>query len=493
VLKFHILTLILTLAGLETVKGQNYYVIDEEFSTASTLNRGEIFDFFVEGDGDIVIMSNMINANTGVQSFCRIDNQGNLVDNLADGNQPGIEPYLEGMLIFGTSSIAHVDAQNTLYDYYEYIYTTPDFYHPFSQIHDAQVLPDRTFLAGGWINVDSVTPGAPGSFRCMLKLDSTGTAVPSFPEFTCQAFSEFPFQSTHILSLDTNSIGDIIASGSFVAINGVETNHIARISQDGVVDSSFSTPITGQGGAIMLLVDSQDRIWFTPVYEASIDGIDETPKLIRLLPNGELDESYNHPYLFEDQIMLPPMESYPSGVAELPDGTFIITGFMYEADGYACKTIVHIDDSGNILDDFWLQTGPSEAVWGEYVKDHYTSDVHITDDGKIYIAGQFSEFNGFETSSIVRLRPSGLNTENEELDGNLEIFPNPAEDYITIVHSGSQLGEFKIIDAKGDILIENILVAGESKVDVTRLDKGIYFVQIEVPDLGRSTKKFVKF
>jgi hypothetical protein len=426
--------------------------VDEEISTATTLNRGRIIEFVVEDDGDLVIMNDMANANTNAWDFCRIDSQGNLVDNIADIWNPGLQRYLDGFLIYGLNSITRANSFGQGYDYYEYIYTNPEFYHPSSQIHDAQVLPDKSFLAGGWINVDSVSPSALGSFRCMLKLDSTGTAVPGFPEFTCQAFSEFPFQSTHIFSLDTNSTGDIIAAGSFTAINNIETNHIARISQEGVVDASFSTPISGQGGAIMLLIDSQDRMWFTPVYEASIDGIDETPKLVRLLPNGELDESYNHPYLFEDLITLPPMESYPSGVTELPDGTFIITGFMYEADGYACKTITHINDFGSIIDDFWMQTGPSEAVWGEYVKDHYTSDVKITEDGKIYIAGQFSEFNGFETSSIVRLKPSGLNTDEEALR-SFKIFPNPAYETISLKYSEIGNARLRITDMQGKLVL----------------------------------------
>lgn len=468
-------------------------MVDEEFSTASTLNRGKIIEFYVENDGNLVIMSDMINANSPAHSFCRIDDQGNLVDNLADGWNPGLKPYMDGMLFYGFSVITHVDAQNNIRDYYEYAFHSgPPYGHPFNQVSAAQVLPDKTFLAGGWINVDSISPGALGNFRCLLKLDSTGTRVPDFPEFTCEAYSEFSFQSTYVLSLDTNSVGDIIASGSFVSINGVETNHIAKISQDGIVDPSFSTPISGQGEAILQLVDSQDRIWFAPLSVASIEGLESVPKLVRLLPNGQLDETYVHPYLVEDLLMYPEMESYPAGVTELPDGTFIITGFMHEADGYGCKRITHIDDFGTIIDDHWMDSGPSEAMWGEMEKDHFTADVQITDDGKIYIAGQFSEFNGFETSSIVRLKPSPVSVQSISDFPVFEIYPNPGADRINISCPEFYNVQLRIFDTQGKEVYASRLEQSESKLSVAFLERGIYFVLLESPKNGVAVQKFVK-
>jgi len=477
--------------AFNSLPAQTTYVVDEEFSTVNTLNRGKIFDFVVDENGNIVIMSDMINANTNAWDYCRIDSEGNLVDNFADIWYPGLKSYLDGFLFYGFSSISRTSGDGQGYDYYEYTYTTFEYYHPLSQVHDAQVLPDKTFLAGGWINVDSVSPGAPGSFRCMLKLDSTGTAVPGYPEFTCTAPEEFSYTDTYIHTLDTTSTGDIIAGGTFTAINGVETNHIARISQDGEVDPTFSTPLADEGSTIVLLVDSQDRIWFVPIYGATLEGVEGTPMLIRLLPNGELDESYSHPYLEEDRIMFPPMESYPSGVTELPDGTFIITGFMNEAEDYTCKTIVHIDDSGNIIDDFWLQTGPAEANWDGYIKDHFTSDTHITEDGKIYIAGQFSEFNGFETSSIVRLRPSELSTEQADQE-SFKIYPNPASEHITISYNGTERAEVRILDMQGKLVLGQT-VYNNIEIDINSFRKGVYVVHLISDDGKVLTQRLIKY
>ena len=95
----------------------------------------------------------------------------------------------------------------------------------------------------------------------------------------------------------------------------------------------------------------------------------------------------------------------------------------------------------------------------------------------------------------------GISQENyisENLNPNIDIFPNPANNEITITHSFNKYTNFfiKLYDCKGrlllDILDENFQSGTNNiKLDVERLNKGTYFINIQSDDQS-VTKSFIK-
>jgi uncharacterized ubiquitin-like protein YukD len=88
---------------------------------------------------------------------------------------------------------------------------------------------------------------------------------------------------------------------------------------------------------------------------------------------------------------------------------------------------------------------------------------------------------------------SGLQTIEEQIE--IEIFPNPANDFITCKNkSNSLIQELKIIDISGrtikifnkpDLLSEGI------KLDIQNIDKGVYFISL-ISDRKQYIHKLLK-
>ncbi len=72
----------------------------------------------------------------------------------------------------------------------------------------------------------------------------------------------------------------------------------------------------------------------------------------------------------------------------------------------------------------------------------------------------------------------------------IEVYPNPATDYITIKSDDNKKGEILISDITGKIII-SIPVSKDESIDISFLKNGIYLVGIQT-DKGYFTTKFVK-
>ena len=83
------------------------------------------------------------------------------------------------------------------------------------------------------------------------------------------------------------------------------------------------------------------------------------------------------------------------------------------------------------------------------------------------------------------------NLANENFDDNfndVEVYPNPASDYFTIVTN--EKIEFSLINNLGQVIISKPL-SGKSKVDISNLNSGIYFIQLIDKNGNNNTRKFL--
>lgn len=71
--------------------------------------------------------------------------------------------------------------------------------------------------------------------------------------------------------------------------------------------------------------------------------------------------------------------------------------------------------------------------------------------------------------------------------GLIKVFPNPAEDYITISNLSNEKAKYSIFSIYGSIVLQSSIYSSESTIDISTLHKGVYFLQI-----SGQTIKFIK-
>jgi hypothetical protein len=121
---------------------------------------------------------------------------------------------------------------------------------------------------------------------------------------------------------------------------------------------------------------------------------------------------------------------------------------------------------------------------------HYSSDnyIWVTPGTHFYLCNIASLDNNF-SGSYVKQTSLGLN----KVDLNaFNIFPNPASKYLDL-NLNTNAGEalVKITDVTGKIVSSEMTAANASRIDVSFLDRGCYFVTVEA-DNKVYTKRFIK-
>ena len=71
-----------------------------------------------------------------------------------------------------------------------------------------------------------------------------------------------------------------------------------------------------------------------------------------------------------------------------------------------------------------------------------------------------------------------LSTQDFELTGSLDIFPNPASTFITIINSRYPKLAFSMYNVVGQKLLSGSLSNTNNEINVENLEKGIYFLYL---------------
>ena len=108
-------------------------------------------------------------------------------------------------------------------------------------------------------------------------------------------------------------------------------------------------------------------------------------------------------------------------------------------------------------------------------------------DGKIY-AGTYGR--GLWASPYV---PHLLNTTSLLNDTDVEIFPNPVKNSVTINFRKGAEADFRIYDQLGKLVRyqPNVSISQPYSIDISELNSGIYFIRIN-SDIGTITKRLIK-
>ena len=305
-----------------------------------------------------------------------------------------------------------------------------------------------TFAHGGYANALVVQPngdllvaGASGSDNTfgdgtftLARYDSHGKLDPSFGFHGVEVAGDIFDGEITSLALQPN--GQIIAGGE--AFN--QTPAIVRFQRNGTIDHSF-----GQDGIASPTFDNIDLQVSTVLIQTGGDIVavgtetqfdrfdtETTFGLVRLKPNGIVDDNYGTQGLVQDDI---PGQGNALAAVQQPNGRIIVVGESVPGDRGSDFALARYTFSGHVDNSF--------GVAGITQKPNGISSINATivqGDGKIIVAGEEVGI-GSDEAVLARYNPDGSLDTTFGVDGRF------------FAHIGSD-GVFNALtlDAKGNIV-----------------------------------------
>lgn len=106
-------------------------------------------------------------------------------------------------------------------------------------------------------------------------------------------------------------------------------------------------------------------------------------------------------------------------------------------------------------------------------------------------AGIYFDYNApIITNDELTTVAENLSVEETELQNLITIYPNPATDVINL-ESQTNLESITVYDVHGRQIVTQLTSTNQTKINVSQLSKGVYFLNIKTTD-GEQTTKFIK-
>jgi uncharacterized delta-60 repeat protein len=180
--------------------------------------------------------------------------------------------------------------------------------------------------------------------------------------------------------------GKILLGGDFVSVNGVSRNRIARVNADGSLDETFDPGNGADRRVASIALSPNGQIFAGGMF--NIMGNVSTRPVARLNADGSADPGFYAGYggsTFNDTI---------SSMAVQPDLKVLVNGSK--------KRVARLNADGT--DDVTFNIGSGASAG-------YVNSIVVQPDGKILLAGSFTNFNGQTAKGLARLWPAGTNDE----------------------------------------------------------------------------------
>jgi uncharacterized delta-60 repeat protein len=174
--------------------------------------------------------------------------------------------------------------------------------------------------------------------------------------------------------------GRIILAGNFTTMGGTARDRVARVNQDGTLDTSFIDPnIPAEVNCVAIQADGKILIGgsFTTINSVARN------RVARLNADGSLDTSYN-----------PNANGIVHGIAIQSDGKAIVTGAFTTIAGQARNRIAKLNSDGTATT---FNPNANSTVHGSVTQS----------DGKVILYGIFTTVGGTARTRIARVDSAG--------------------------------------------------------------------------------------
>jgi hypothetical protein len=397
--------------------------------------------------------------------LAKIQSNGSLINSyLGPGGGIGIVPWQDKFYVYGgiPYRLLADGQQDTTFKRNEIctgLYYTPE------QAGDYHVFPDgRVVLCGTYgIGLNCEILGSYG----LVWVTNTGlvdtTRTPRTSTYSIYKIKALP---------DGKFICYTPSAGLY---EGTQTERIFRIEADGALDTTFHAPHFQYGWVNSFLPLANGKTLVAGRF--ILAGIADTLSWVRLMPDGQIDLSFNNTMSFNLSYF-----SYyadPAVTSFLPIGEdkLIVTGGFDAVDGDTRGGIALIDTAGNLLADFFtgngcgIFPGADDEPWAA---NKQINGITPAPDGSYYIYGAYKGYDDGTTNDPLQgfvSRLYGFNVGISEQDQfkpqPLTIAPNPtAGSALFSVEQPLQNAQLTLHDASGRVALQMAWPAGSAQCRV---------------------------
>lgn len=204
-----------------------------------------------------------------------------------------------------------------------------------------------------------------------------------------------PNGTVNALAVQTD--GKIVLGGAFTTYDGTSSVRVARISNAGILDATFTTNIgTGANGVVTsVVVQPSDQKILVAGFFTAFNGT-TVNRICRLNTDGTLDST------FTTNIGAAANAVINAVAVNATDGTIILGGAFTAFNGTSINRVARLSSAG--VFDTTFATNVSTAA-----SDGIACVIIQPSDGKIVLGGYFATFHGTAVYCIIRLNTDGTN------------------------------------------------------------------------------------
>lgn len=351
--------------------------LDTSFDTGSGFN-GSVIKTLIQEDGKIIVAGKFTTFNgTSRNRIARLNTDGTLDTSFDPGDAFGsklhttvlsISIQADGKIIAGgdfefyngisRNNIVRLNADGTLD-------TSFDPGKGFNAyVESISIQTDGKIIVGGYFGLFNGVKT--NHIAC---LNSDGSLDTTFGKG-----KGFNFNS-HVLTTAIQSDGKIIVGGEFLSYNGIKRMRIARLNNDGTLDTSFDSGKEFKVSVKSIAIDQDGKI-----IVGALSG-----KVARLNQDGTFDHALYDGYIIHS-------------ISIQEDGKIIILGIAV-FNGRSRNFVVRLNSDDTIDTTFDIGKGfQHDGVFEIAI----LNSISIQADGKIIVGGFFTSYFGTTTSFIAR-------------------------------------------------------------------------------------------
>jgi uncharacterized delta-60 repeat protein len=241
--------------------------------------------------------------------------------------------------------------------------------------HAQLELRDGRILIGGWWSE------APGPYDGLVMIHPDGKVDETF-----KPGPGLRKKKDDVRGLAELDDGKIIVAGVFESFSGAQRKNLLRLNPDGSLDDTFSAEGQPDQAVSVMAIDDRGRILIGGIFGKV--GAVERFNLARLYPDGSVDRSFVAGFK--------PDEEGHNGITSIalqPDGKILVAGRFKRYAGMSRRGVARLNQDGSLDGSF--DSGPGT--------DDTAGQVVLSPDGKIYIFGRFTRYNGIARNGMARL------------------------------------------------------------------------------------------
>lgn len=363
-------------------------------------------------------------------------------------------------------------------------------YFTAGQTGDYHVYPDGRVLLSGLHDLQDPVRGFDGPYN-LIWFSNTGYLDTTRTHRTSNGITN---------EIEALANGQFLVGGTGSHYEGEPVGRIFRINADGSLDPTLQTGINW-GAAYSFLPLADGRFYAAGTFRRA--GFpNDTLRLVRFLPTGDLDPSFNNNIPFGVGEISGPFGALPTQIQSWNNGSILVMGAFQFADDQPRRGICVIDSAGVLMPEF------DGCGVGTFTVANFTdgsvSGYMETEDDMAYIWGAYHGYNDGTTNDtlqrfVTRLYGPDFTTavvEDVDEQGTFSLFPNPANGTVQLTlpqENRSRTLQVRLRDASGRSVLEQRSVnPGQSvEIDLGRLASGLYLVELLEDGLTRHPQRLV--